>query len=252
MKLLIDIGNTRLKAALWDGAALRPIGTALHAGRTDNVDFDALWKDVEAVAGVFVASVASASIGNRLAAGVEARFALRPVFCTSPASACGVRNAYGEPELLGVDRFLGMVALHAGGGGPHVLASCGTALTLDALALGGEHLGGLIAPSPLLMLDALTGAAARLAKPAAARVVEIADNTADAMESGVWLAGAALVERFVARATVRFGKAPALVLTGGGAARLGELIALSHRVENDLVSRGLAILADSRTDHRDG
>ena len=72
------------------------------------------------------------------------------------------------------------------------------------------------------------------------------------MESGVWLAGAALVERFVARATVRFGKAPALVLTGGGAARLGELIALSHRVENDLVLRGLAILADSRTDHRDG
>jgi pantothenate kinase type III len=32
MKLLVDIGNTRLKAALWDGAALGPRGAAAHPG----------------------------------------------------------------------------------------------------------------------------------------------------------------------------------------------------------------------------
>ena len=31
MKLLIDVGNTRLKCALWDGAALRDLGSATHA-----------------------------------------------------------------------------------------------------------------------------------------------------------------------------------------------------------------------------
>ena len=40
------------------------------------------------------------------------------------------------------------------------------------------------------MRDALTGATARLSTPQAARVVERADNTGDAIESGVWLAGA--------------------------------------------------------------
>ena len=51
---------------------------------------------------------------------------------------------------------------------PRVLANCGTALTLDALARDGTHLGGLICASPLLMQDALTGATARLKPPRAA------------------------------------------------------------------------------------
>jgi type III pantothenate kinase len=133
--------------------------------------------------------------------------------------------------------------MHAVESGPCVLASCGTALTLDALAADGTHLGGLIAPSPALMRDALTGATARLATPQFARVVECADNTDDAIESGVWLAAAALLERFVARAAATFGTPPSVVLTGGGAERLGALIALPHRIDTELVLRGLALYA---------
>jgi len=245
MKLLIDIGNTRLKAALWDGSGLHFIGAALHAGEIVNVDFDALWKGVRAVSAVFVASVARPAVEDRLAASIEAHFRTQPVFCHSPAVACGVRNAYAEPARLGVDRFLGLVALHAERRGPCVLAGCGTALTLDALDADGTHLGGLISASPGLALDALTGNTARLAAPQAARIVEMADNTGDAMESGVWLAAAALVERFVDRAAARFGAAPALVLTGGGAARLSGLIEPAHRVDAEIVLRGIAIYADS-------
>jgi pantothenate kinase type III len=32
MKLLIDLGNTRLKCALWDGSALHFLGALAHAG----------------------------------------------------------------------------------------------------------------------------------------------------------------------------------------------------------------------------
>jgi type III pantothenate kinase len=245
MKLLIDIGNTRLKSALWDGNALRPIGAAVHAAAPAESDFSGLLESLPDVRAVFVASVAGTEIGRRLAASVAARFGMQAMFVSSPAAACGVRNAYAEPARLGVDRFLGLVALHAHARGPCVLAGCGTALTLDALAADGTHLGGLIAPSPPLMLDALTGATARLAQPRAGRVVEIADNTTDAMESGAWLAATALVERFTARAAARFGAMPALVLTGGGAERLGTLIAPAHRIEADLVLRGLAIFADA-------
>ena len=247
MKLLIDLGNTRLKCATWDGSILRFNGALPHVGDDIQLDFDTLWKDVGAVSAILIASVASAVVGNQVARKAFERFAVQPAFVLSPASACGVRNAYAEPGRLGIDRFLGLVALHATEPGPCVLASCGTALTLDALAADGTHLGGLIAPSPPLMRDALTGATARLSTPQDAHVVERADNTDDAIESGVWLAGAALLERFVTHAATTFGMVPAVVLTGGGAARLAALIEPAHRVDAELVLRGLAIYAGNRS-----
>ena len=177
----------------------------------------------------------------------ESHAALRraPQFVSSAASVCGVRIAYRSPNALASTRFLGLIALHALERGPAVLASCGTALTLDALAADGTHLGGLISASPALSIDALTGSTARLQAPRSAHVVELADNTDDAIESGAWLAATALVERFVARAGARLDGAPALVLSGGGAARLSALVALPHRVDASLVLRGLAIYARS-------
>jgi type III pantothenate kinase len=242
MKLLVDLGNTRLKWAPWDGAQLGSAGAVAHAGDAP-LDFAALWKDIKVPDAVYVASVAAAAVGDRLARHVRERFGLDAVFVASSAAAYGVRNAYAQPERLGVDRFLSLIAAHAHAHQPSVIASCGTALTLDALAADGRHLGGLIAPSPALMESALRANTARLGAAGAARIVELADNTIDAIESGTWLAAAALVERFVARAGERLGATPALILTGGGAAGLAQLIGLPHRIDSELVLRGLALLA---------
>ncbi|MDR3389382.1 MAG: type III pantothenate kinase [Rudaea sp.] len=238
MKLLIDLGNTRLKWALWNGTELHPGGAVVHAGNVP-VDFAALWKDVQNVDAVFVASVAGRALEDGLAHHLRDRFGVEPRFPVSVTAACGVRNAYAQPERLGVDRFLGLIAAHAQHRQPTVIAGCGTALTLDALATDGRHLGGLIAPSPALMRAALRGNTARLAVNDEAQVVEVADNTADAIESGTRLAGVALIERFVAQSAKHFDVVPALILTGGGAQGLAELITLPHRIEADLVLRGL-------------
>jgi type III pantothenate kinase len=247
MKLLIDLGNTRLKCALWDGTTLRTLGAITHADPKDNVDFAALWSEAGAVSAIYIASVAGTEIGQRLAQDLLRRFKVEPVFVTSSAQACGVRNAYAQPQRLGVDRFLGLIAVHADVAGAAVLASCGTALTLDALDADGSHRGGLISASPALIMDALTGHTARLQRPHGARVVEFAVDTADAIESGTWLGAAALIERFVARAATLLGSRPTLVLGGGGAQRLSGLIVPAHRVDEEVVLRGLAIYADSVT-----
>lgn len=247
MKLLVDIGNTRLKCALWGGSRLRTLGPATHAGAVENVDFGALWNGVADLSSIHVASVAGGPVEQRLAQSLMQRFGLAPVFVASSAAACGVRNAYAQPERLGVDRFLGLIAIHASEAGPAVLASCGTALTLDAIGADGTHLGGLISASPALMIDALTGNTARLRQPQSAQVVELADNTGDAIESGTWLAAAALIERFVARTASLVGGAPSVVLSGGGGERLSGLITPAHRVDGEIVLRGLAIYADSVT-----
>ena len=240
MKLLVDIGNTRLKWALWSGTAFPFAGAMAHG------DFSAAaWPDLPAVDSAWVASVASAQLNDRLAEAVRERFGRSVRFVRSRAQACGVRSAYAQPERLGVDRFLALVAAHAQAREPTIVVSCGTALTLDALAADGTHLGGLIAASPQLALGALRGGTANLGMAPAGRIAEIADNTADAMESGAWLAAVALIERFVEQAAKRFGSMPALVLTGGGATRLGELLAIPNRIDAELVLRGLAVMADN-------
>lgn len=244
MKLLIDLGNSRLKWATWNGAVLRPGPALAHAGVIENVDISSLWKTLQRPEEVWVASVAAPALEETITQAVRDLFDLAPHFVRSSSGAAGVRSAYPVPERLGVDRFLGLVAIHDLEPVPTVLVGCGTALTLDALTADGHHVGGLIAPSPALMREALLGRTARLGQVDQAHVVEFADNTADAVESGTWLAATALVERFVKRAAARLGTPPAIVFTGGDGARLASLTGLPHQLQEHLVLRGLAVYAD--------
>lgn len=242
MRLLLDLGNTRLK---W---ALRRDGDALASGAAawdEDVAkvLAAAWSSLPRPEAAFGASVVDAPRERLIARSVAAKFMREVAWLRTPAEACGVRNAYAEPQRLGVDRFLAMVAARADGLAPCVLAGVGTALTLDALAADGRHLGGLIAPGPRLMQQSLRGATAQVRPAHAGTVVEAADNTADAVASGCWLAAAALVERFAARMAPALGGAPALRLGGGDAEALLPLLAMPARLAHDSVLHGLAVWA---------
>lgn len=246
MRLLLDLGNTRLKWAL----QAQPDGW-LARGAVDWQEGPAAalasaWVGLPRPEQVIAASVVDAAREAQVAAMAERLFACTPTWLRTPAHACGVRNAYAEPQRLGVDRFLAMVAAHADGRAPCVLAGVGTALTLDALAADGRHLGGLIAPGPRLMQQSLLDATARVRPERPGEIVELADNTADAVASGCWLAAAALVERFATRSAARFGTAPALILGGGDATPLLPLLSLPAKLSQDGVLRGLAVWANAQ------
>lgn len=239
MKLLFDLGNTRLKWAWWDGVRLQCGQPAAYR----EVDFAAQLMGqlqlLPAIQSAWAASVADEKLNAQLVYIVHQTCQIELTFVSSSATACGVRNAYTMPERLGVDRFLALVALHQQQTEPIVLASCGTALTLDALTVEGIHLGGLILPSPDLMQQAAMNRTARIQCIQRGQLKEIANNTEDAVYSGSWLAAAALIERFVTQSTSRFEQAPRLVLTGGGAETLHSLLRMENRIEPDLVLRGL-------------
>ena len=242
MKLLLDLGNTRLKWALHDGSATLAHGAAAWHEDVANA-LSAAWPGLPPTAAAFGASVVDAERERLIARSVATAFGRDVTWLRTPAEACGVRNAYAEPQRLGVDRFLAMVAARADGIAPCVLAGVGTALTLDALAADGRHLGGLIAPGPRLMQQSLLGATAQVRPAHAGAIVEAADNTADAVASGCWLAAAALVERFAARMAPALGGAPALRLGGGDAETLRPLLATPAQLVHDGVLRGLAAWA---------
>ena len=203
------------------------------------------WMDAPRPDVIVAASVVDAARESRLAEITQRAFACTPLWVRTPTSACGVRNAYAEPRRLGVDRFLAMVAAHAAHRTPCVLISAGTALALDALSADGQHLGGLIAPGIQLMQQSLQDATALIRPPGPGDILELADNTADAVTSGCWQAGAALVERFHTRMLARFGATPALILHGGDAQQLASMLSMPVVLARDGVLHGLALWADT-------
>ncbi|KAA0068648.1 type III pantothenate kinase [Rhodanobacter sp. T12-5] len=246
MRLLLDLGNTRLKWAL----QAQPEGWLARGAvdwREDTMaGLQLAWSGLPRPDTVIAASVVDAVREALVAEVVGSLFARAPGWWRTPASACGVRNAYAEPQRLGVDRFLAMVAAYADGRAPCVLAGVGTALTLDALASDGRHLGGLIAPGPQLMRQSLLDATAKVRLDRPGEILELADNTADAVVSGCFQAAAALIERFATRMAARLDGAPSLILGGGDAATLMPLLSLPARLSQDGVLRGLAVWANAQ------
>lgn len=249
MKLLLDLGNTRLKWALHQRGVVLGQGAVAWTGSVADV-LSSAWSGCPRPMAVFAASVVDDARERQVAACVAAEFGHEVTLLRTPAHACGVRNAYADPQRLGVDRFLAMVAAHADGLSPCVLASVGTALTVDALAADGTHLGGLIVPGPHLMRQSLLGATAQVRLDRVGDILDLADNTADAVTSGCWQAAAALVERFASRMAPRLGGGAALVLDGGDAAQLLPLLSVPARLTQDSVLRGLEQWADMHMNTR--
>lgn len=74
-------------------------------------------------------------------------------FARTSAQACGVTCAYAQPQYLGIDRWLALLAADLLASKIGVI-SIGTAITLDIL-INKQHRGGQIIPAKQLMLDSL-------------------------------------------------------------------------------------------------
>lgn len=237
---LFDLGNTRLKLApLADGGTPGVVAAVPHADADG--DFAARIAEALPPSGdiAYLASVASATATATLQQALAQRFAQTVVVRTA-AEFAGLRIAYAQPDKLGVDRFLALLAARARGGA-RLVVGIGTALTVDLLDAAGLHRGGRIAPSPALMRAALHQRARQLPE-IGGDYAEFAADTESALTSGCEGAAIALIERSASSAARELGARPELLLHGGGAealaARLPQAELASH-----LVLRGLAFWA---------
>jgi type III pantothenate kinase len=104
---------------------------------------------------VLIGSVLGDDYARKLAAWSIAHLGVNPQFAVSEPHCDGVVNGYQQPEKLGVDRWLGILAAHAKNSSASVIVDCGSAITVDLVTSQGEHLGGYIAPGLRLMREAL-------------------------------------------------------------------------------------------------
>ncbi len=242
MNWLLDLGNSRLKVAAWrPGEGLGEVQAWTH-GAADFAPSMQRWlATVRAGDTCWLASVASSELTSAVAEALASHGNPATRARTQPECA-GVRIAYADPLRLGVDRFLGLLAARARGDGPWLIVSAGSALTVDLLDAHGEHLGGVIAPSPEHMRAALAARFPALAF-AGGEASDFARDTADALASGSVGAALGLVERCHRQASRRLGNAPRLLLSGGGSARLGSALELEFEAAPYLALEGLAVYA---------
>jgi len=235
MILLIDLGNTRLKWAWLAHGRLHDGGALLHRGRELGVDLDHAWARLTSPESVQVACVAPAVLRQALADWLAEHWDCPVHWAASQAAAAGVVNGYSEPEQLGVDRWLALLGAWQRVQGAVCVVDCGSAVTVDILDDQGRHLGGVIAPGLRMMRDALRRDTAL--PPVPDTVADtLGEDTLQAIQGGLTLALHGLVDQARRHAPPH----ARLLLTGGDASQLAQVIEQPCELAPDLVLEGLA------------
>jgi type III pantothenate kinase len=154
------------------------------------------------------------------------------------------RNSYAEPQRLGVDRFVAMLAaMRLFPGQTSTVVMVGTAMTLDALSADGQHIGGLILPGPNLMRASLhqnTAALPRIdVEPKSG--LALGTNTQDAIMIASFRAGAALINEHVQQSS-----ASSCAIGGGASTPLLSYLSCEYQHLPELVLAGLESMLDQQ------
>jgi type III pantothenate kinase len=246
MNLLVDIGNARIKWAVQDSTGWKTGESLVRQQRAFKDLARPAWKELDTPDRIIVSSVAGEDYRKSVHTWVKRRWKVIPEFLHAEAHQCGVSNAYSVPERLGSDRWASLLAVHAHYKGPAVVIDCGTAITIDAIAGDGSHLGGLIVPGMDLMTSALTGGAAgvQIQEKDEQEVSLLGRSTDAAVSGGVLYAAVSLIDRVSLDLKVELGNAATILLTGGDAIRILPLLSSKPDYDPELVLKGLAVFAE--------
>ncbi len=254
MLLAVDVGNTNVVFALFEGRTIkRRWRIATDPRRT--ADEYAVWllqlMQIRGISTSDVTQIIVATVVPRAMHNVELLcrnyFQVEPLIAGQGKAGYGIEVDVEEPRTVGADRLVNTVAAHAKYPGDLIVVDFGTATTFDVIDFNGAYKGGIIAPGINLSLDALVGNTAKLPRiaievPKDASV--IGRNTEDAMLIGVFWGYVAMIEGLIARIRAEIGRPAKVIATGGLAILFDEATDIFDAVDADLTLEGLAILAE--------
>ena len=251
MLLVIDAGNTNIVFAVRDQAGW--IGTwRIRTDPQRTSDEYAVWLlTLLSHVGLCKENVSRAVIGTVVPAALyHLRRLCREWFVVEPLVArasldWGFEIKVEQPNEVGADRLLNVLAGHRHFGGPLIVVDFGTATTFDVANQHGDYMGGVIAPGINLSLEALHQAAARLPRIGIGRPRSVIGTaTVPAMQSGVYWGYVGLVEGLIVRIKAEYGGPMKVVATGGLAPLFAEGTMQIQHIEPDLTLDGLCMLAE--------
>jgi type III pantothenate kinase len=178
MNLAIDLGNTALKWAVFEGKNL------IFKGKFDYLNLE---KDLKSIEKFQIINVAYSSV-IQLPVELNNFFSrFNFVLPINQNTALPIKNSYETPQTLGIDRLMNAVAAH------HffqdnsvVVIDCGTCLKIDFTSKQNGFEGGAIAPGLTMRYKALSHFTQQLPLLEPSLFAEITGrNTNDSIHNGV-------------------------------------------------------------------
>ncbi|MBI3218246.1 MAG: type III pantothenate kinase [Bacteroidetes bacterium] len=228
MNLVVDVGNTRIKAATFDGEQL-----------LESFQFATVNDLREGIKNLTFQYVLICSVNQEAE---EFNF-LQPTvkkFFLSPQLPLPIKNAYATPRTLGVDRLAGACGAYALYPGKNCLVvDAGTCINYEFLDDSGTYHGGAISPGIDMRFKAMHTFTARL--PLVERNENanwIGNSTESCMQSGVMNGVVAEVENTIAWYREKYPSVVVLIC-GGDAPFFENRLKPTIFAAPDLVLKGL-------------
>lgn len=252
MHLIIDIGNTNIVFALFEGEAMIQSWrqSTLRTRSSDEYAafllplLKACDLDWQAMEGVMVASVVPES-DFQIRSFCRTYLKQDPLFITKDHVDIALK--LDKPEEVGADRLVNALAVKAFYQNPAIVIDFGTATTFDVIDQNGAYCGGVIAPGIHLSVDALSRATSKLPRVAIEKPeFVIGANTKQAIQSGIFWGYHGLIAGILSGITKELGARPFVLATGGLATLFAAHMPAIQKVDDALTLKGINLVYHSQ------
>lgn len=250
MILCLDVGNTNIKYAVFDGQTLKlSFRMATEHKRTSDeygVQLISILNnngiDAEQITGGIISSVVP-SLDYTLDRMCRIYLQIKPLML-GPGLKTGLNLKVDDAKEVGADRVVNNVAAVKKYGYPLIVVDFGTATTFNVIDERGQFIGGVIAPGIKGSLDSLVNGTAKLPRVEIERPERvIGKNTVTNMQSGIFYGFAGLVEYLVKRIKREMKcENVKVVATGGFSEVIAKEISCIDEVDKLLTLNGLNYL----------
>lgn len=250
MILTLDIGNTNIKTALFEGAEMAHYWRISTSLSKTSDEYGILLMNMfahegvkpEEVEGIVISSVVP-TINFTIEHMCQNYFHMQPMM-VAPGVKTGINIKYENPRELGSDRIANAVAAYAQYGGPCIFIDFGTATTFGVVDENGSFLGGSIFPGIKVASEALVSGTAKLPRFAIEKPESVIGRTTlTNLQSGMYYGYVGLVKHIVQKMKQELGRQDAIVVaTGGMALLISEESKVIDKLDGLLTLKGLRMI----------
>ena len=258
MMLLVDVGNTQTVIGVTDNSsklgeyrAKWRISTDKRATSDDILSIIAPLFEISEIPmdGIDSGVISSVvpSLERSWTSFMSAQCGVRMAVCNAAlAHEAGLFDCdYPSPHEIGADRIADAIAAKAIFGSPVVVVDFGTATNMEVIDRDGLFIGGAIAPGVSTASEALFSNASKIQPaPFCAPERPIGRSTREAVESGIVLGQAVMVDGLLEKFFGQLGYRAPAIGTGGLVNVVGGLCANITEICPDLTIDGLRLLGE--------
>lgn len=241
MILQLDVGNSSIKWRLLDSNYAIAQRGSLAVTSIEQLSELILLPEKPQI--IDIASVASQTVTETLAAKLEAQWHVKPNVAVSQQTCAGVINGYKNPSQLGVDRWLALLAAYREFQQACIVFDFGSAITVDGVDAAGRHIGGYIVPGISLQKRAILNNTDGVQFDLEEKLLKLTpgQRTAEAVNHGIIFAAVSFFNNATKYYQRLLGGDVIVVLTGGDADLVQKFVDGTIIYRQDLILDGLGV-----------